>query len=470
MPNKKRLFIVDDEESILDFLKIMLSKENYEVETFLSAGECLKAFKSSECDLVITDIKMPEMNGIELLQRVFRERPSIPVIVMTAHGSTEGAVEAMKLGACDYLTKPFKIEEMKIAVQGALKTKELELENRQLRQELGKKFSFESIIGNSSSITSVFEVIKKIAVTKTNVMILGESGTGKELIAHAIHHNSDIKDSPFVVINCAAIPESLFESELFGHKKGSFTGATDDKKGLFEMANGGTLFLDEVGEIPIATQVKLLRAIQQRSFMPVGATKEVSIEVRFICATNRDLELMVKEGKFREDLFYRLNVIQIKVPPLRERKEDIPLLCEHFLNKFNLVMGKSIKGVSAEAAKLLQEYSFPGNVRELENIMERSVALENQSMVFPESLPQKLQMPKQLGSIPAKSASPTTSNDGFDLEHGVEEFEKSHILRALEETKGVKKKAAKLLGISFRSLRYRIEKYEIQDPNPEEKE
>jgi len=468
----RKIFIVDDEESILDFLKIMLSKESYDVQTFLSPTDCLNAIKSSDCELVITDIKMPEMNGIELLQKINREKPNIPIIVMTAHGSTESAVEAMKLGACDYLTKPFKIDEMKIAVRSALKTKDLEVENRQLRQELGKKFSFDNIIGNSNSMASVFDIIKKIANTKINVMILGESGTGKELIAHAIHHNSETKNSPFIVINCAAIPESLFESELFGHKKGSFTGATEDKKGLFEMANGGTLFLDEVGEIPLATQVKLLRAIQQRSFMAVGATKEVSIDVRFICATNRDLEAMVKEGNFREDLFYRLNVIQIRVPPLRERKEDIPMLCEHFLNKFNLIMGKSIKGVSIEAAMLLQNYSFPGNVRELENIIERSVALESQSMVFPKSLPQKLQVSdgSHFSSTIDSGVSKSQPSDTFDLEHGVEEFERTHIMRALEETKGVKKKAAKLLGISFRSLRYRIEKYKIQDPNPEEKE
>jgi two-component system response regulator PilR (NtrC family) len=461
---KITILVVDDESSILDFLSIMLNREGYAVTCAQSAAEALRLFKVERFDLLITDISMPDMNGIELMEKIQQIRVGMPVIVMTAHGSTESAVEAMKMGAADYLTKPFKIDEMKIAVESALKTANLEKENRLLRSELGKTFSFENIVGNSGAMQPVFDMIKRVAQTKTNILILGESGTGKELVAHAIHRGGGNESAPFVVVNCAAVPESLFESELFGHKKGSFTGAIHDKEGLFELAHGGTLFLDEVGEIPLAMQVKLLRAIQQKSFRPVGGTKDVVVDVRIICATNRDLEEMVKKGEYREDLFYRLNVIQIRLPSLRERKEDIPMLAQYFLRKFALIAGKSIKSISGEALEILMNYSFPGNVRELENLIERAVALENQAMIFPESLPQKIALSSAIAP-----ETPGGTNQ-FDLEKGVENYERIHILRALEETKGVKKKAAKLLGISFRSLRYRIEKYGIKDPNPEESE
>jgi two-component system response regulator PilR (NtrC family) len=418
---------------------------------------------------------MPEMSGIELLAKVKQVSFETAVIVVTAHGSTESAVEAMKLGATDYLTKPFQIEEMKIAVRSALKARALEKENRQLRSELGKAFSLEGIIGNSPAMQPIFDMIRRVSETKTNIMILGESGTGKELVAHAIHRNGSDPSAPFVVINCAAVPESLFESELFGHKRGAFTGAVQDKQGIFEQANGGTLFLDEVGDIPLAMQVKLLRAIQQKTFRPVGGTVDVAVDVRIICATNKNLEEMAAKGLFREDLFYRLNVIQIRMPALRERKEDIAALSEHFLRKFSVTMGKPIKAVSKEAMRMLMHYDYPGNVRELENLMERAVALESQPVVLPESLPQKLLMsgnPAAPSAPPVTAAAPVSPEAArpFDLEKGVEDFERAHIIRALEKTNGVKKKAAALLGISFRSLRYRIEKYEIADPNPEEKE
>jgi two-component system response regulator PilR (NtrC family) len=408
---------------------------------------------------------MPAMNGIELLEKVKQLHHDTAVIIMTAHGSTATAVEAMRLGASDYLTKPFQVDEMKIAVESALKARALEQENRQLRSELGKSFSFENIVGNSEAMQPVFDLVKRVSQTKTNIMILGESGTGKEMVAHAIHRNGSDPSAPFVVINCAAIPEPLFESELFGHKKGAFTGAVQDKAGIFSQADGGTLFLDEVGDIPLSVQVKLLRAIQQKSFRPVGGSADVTVDARIICATNKDLEAMVAKGEFREDLFYRLNVIQIRLPALRERPSDIPMLAEYFLNKYALVMGKPVKTISQGALQMLKSYSFPGNVRELENIIERAVALETQSAILPESLPQKLLLSPHLEARP--EAMPTGS---FDLEKGVEEFERRHILRALEEAGGVKKKAAKLLGISFRSLRYRIEKYRIEDPNPEESE
>ncbi len=466
---KENVLVVDDEKSILEFLEIMLGREGYSVTTVESATAALEVLRSKNFDVVISDISMPDMNGIDLLGKIKQTKSDMAVIIMTAHGSTESAVEAMKLGANDYLTKPFQIDEMKIAIENSLKTLALEKENRQLRTELGKTFSIESIIGNSAAMQPVFEMIKRISKTKTNVMILGESGTGKELVAHAIHRHSSENNTPFVVINCAAIPENLLESELFGHKRGAFTGAVQDKIGQFSQANGGTLFLDEIGEVPLSMQVKLLRAIQQKSFRPVGGSEDVTVDVRIICATNKDLEAMAKNGLFREDLFYRLNVIQIRIPPLRERREDIPILAEHFLRKFTVIMGKPIKSVSQEAMRALLAYDYPGNVRELENLIERAVALENQSAILPESLPQKLFMPS--GQPTPQTVATTEKSSGpFDLEKGVENFERQHIIKALEETKGVKKKAAALLGISFRSLRYRIEKYGIDDPNPEESE
>ncbi|MGZ3654033.1 MAG: sigma-54-dependent transcriptional regulator [Bdellovibrionota bacterium] len=472
---KPSLLVVDDEESIRELLVIMLKREGYDVETAVDGESAASVLTKRGFDAVITDIAMPGISGIELLAKVRAQSFDTAVIVMTAHGSTESAVEAMKLGASDYLTKPFQIDEMKIAVANALKVRAMERENRQLRTELGKSFSVSNIIGNAASMQPVFEMIKRVSETKTNIMILGESGTGKELVAHAIHRNSADPAAPFVVINCAAVPETLFESELFGHKRGSFTGAVADKEGIFEQANGGSLFLDEVGDIPLPIQVKLLRAIQQKSFRPVGALEDVTVDVRILCATNKNLEEMTTKGQFREDLFYRLNVIQIRMPSLRERREDIPALAEHFLSKFAVTMGKPVKSFSKEAMRMLQNYDFPGNVRELENLVERAVALETQSVILPESLPQKLLM--QRDAAAAMPAAPTAEktkaiepSGPFDLEQGVEDFEKAHIVRALEKSNGVKKRAAALLGISFRSLRYRIEKYGIDDPNPEEKE
>jgi two-component system response regulator PilR (NtrC family) len=466
---KPALLVVDDEASIRELLEIMLKREGYDVDCATSAEDALQYVGKRRYDAVITDIAMPGLSGIELLSKLRQQSHDVAVIVMTAHGSTETAVEAMKLGATDYLTKPFQIDEMKIAVGSALKARDLERENRQLRSELGKAFSMESIIGNSPAMQPVFELIKRVSATKTNIMILGESGTGKELVAHAIHRNSSDPSAPFVVINCAAVPEALFESELFGHKRGAFTGAVTDKAGIFEQAHGGTLFLDEVGDIPLSVQVKLLRAIQQKSFRPVGGTEDITVDARIICATNKNLEEMAQKGTFREDLFYRLNVIQIRMPPLRERREDIATLAEHFLAKFAVTMGKPVKSISKEAMRMLATYDFPGNVRELENVVERAVALETQSVVLPESLPQKLLMPKAAVAT-AGAPAPQGPAGVFDLERGVEDFERSHIVRALEQANGVKKKAAALLGISFRSLRYRIEKYGIDDPNPEEKE
>lgn len=470
--NKKTVLIVDDEASIREFLEIMLKREGYNVLLAESGKQALDELQKHEVHALVTDIAMPNMTGIELLTRAKQIKQDLAVIVVTAFGSTESAVEAMKLGANDYLTKPFQIEELKICLRNALKEMSLESENKLLKSELKKVFSFENLIGTSPSMQTVFNLLKQVAPTKSNILILGESGTGKELVAHAIHQNGGDNPGPFVVVNCAAVPEALFESELFGHKKGSFTGALADKKGIFDSANGGTLFLDEVGDIPLSVQVKLLRALQEKTIRPVGGTEDIPVKVRIISATNRNLEEDVEKGRFREDLFYRLNVIQVRLPSLRERKDDIPLLANHFLLKYSLGLGKSIKSIGKEAMEILNKYDFPGNVRELENIIERAVALETKSMIFPESLPPKVLAGSDLTApiqIP-KNTPQSSIPGGFDLEKQVETFEREHIIKALEQTGGVKKKAATALGISFRSLRYRIEKYGIQDPNPDEAE
>lgn len=470
-----KILVVDDEPSIREFLEIMLLREGYKVKLAESGTEAIKLLAKESYDITITDIAMPNMSGIELLTKIKQQGYDTSVIMITAHGSSASAVEAMKLGATDYLTKPFEIEEMKICIQNALKTEELTKENRQLRSALGKTENVEGMIGSSTAMQEIFEMISQVAQTKTNTMILGESGTGKELVATAIHRNSAEKDKPLITINCAAIPEQLLESELFGHKRGAFTGAVADKKGLFQLADTGTLFLDEVGELPPAFQAKLLRAIQSKTFRAVGGTEDIHIDVRIICATNRNLEEEVKKGNFREDLFYRLNVIQIRLPALRERREDIVPIAKYFLSKFTKAMGKNIKTISKEALNLLEAYNYPGNVRELENIMERAVALEASTSIFPESLPLKLLKPDSQ-PIPA-AVSPNQSPENtknfsanFDLEKGVENFEREYIIRALEKSGGMKKKAAEILGISFRSLRYRITKYGIEDPNPSEDE
>lgn len=475
MSESKRILVVDDETSIREFLEIMLKREGYDVVTVGSATEALTLLKSKKVDVVISDISMPEMNGIELLGKIRSIHFDTAVIIMTAFGSTERAVEAMKLGATDYITKPFKIEEMKQSVRTAILS--VKAEKPAIHSLKNSDHSYRSnIIGNSPQIKQLFEMIEKVSKTKANIMILGESGTGKELVAQAIHLSSPERKKPFVAINCAAVPENLFESELFGHKKGSFTGAVQDKTGILQEADGGTLFLDEVGDIPLSIQVKMLRAIQQKRFRAVGGTEDIQVDVRFICATNKNLEEMSQKGTFREDLFYRLNVIQIKLPPLRDRVEDVPLIAKHFLTKFNLALAKSISSISSDAIGFLMNYDFPGNIRELENIMERAVALEASSSISPESLPQKVllwsQMPSKNSPLPAGNLQIGNSEVTgiIDLEKGIEDFERQHIAKALNLSNGVKKKAAALLGISFRSLRYRIEKYGIEDPNPEEKE
>jgi len=456
---KSRILVVDDEESIREFLEIMLKKEGYEVTTAEDGAKAKDILTKKSFDMVISDLQMPNMTGIELLRHVKESYPDLVFMMITAFGTTETAVEAMKLGAYDYLTKPFKIDEVRLNISNALRSKNLETEVRVLKKELVKEYSFQNMIGNSEAMHQVFNLIQRVSQAPTNVLITGESGTGKEVIAKAIHYNGPLKDKPFVTVNCGAIPENLMESEMFGHKKGSFTGAIADKAGLFEVADGGTLFLDEVGELPMSIQVKLLRAIQERIIRRVGATEDMKVEVRIIAATNRNLEDMVAKSTFRQDLFYRLNVINIKSPPLRDRSDDIPLLANHFLKKYNDKLSKQIASISVEAMDILKKYNYPGNVRELENMIERTVALEAGSTILPESLPPMVNT--STGRKMASSNEIEIGDEGLDLDKVVGQIEKELLIKAIHASNGVKKKAAKLLKISFRSMRYRVEKYNL---------
>ncbi|HRK07777.1 MAG TPA: sigma-54 dependent transcriptional regulator [Pseudobdellovibrionaceae bacterium] len=456
---KPRILVVDDEESIREFLDIMLRKEGYEVTCVEDGQKAIDTLKKKTFDLVISDLQMPNVTGLELLKHSRENYPDVLFMMITAFGTAESAVEAMKMGAYDYITKPFRIDEVRINIANALRSKNLEVENRVMRKELQKEYSFQNLVGNSEAMHKIFELIRKVSDAPTNVLVTGESGTGKEMVAKAIHFNSPLKDKPFVSVNCGAIPENLVESELFGHKKGSFTGAVADKPGLFEIADGGTLFLDEIGELPLQSQVRILRAIQERVIRRVGATEDIKVDVRIIAATNRDLEDMTKQGTFRQDLFYRLNVINIKTPALRERRDDVPLLANHFLQKYNDRFGKAIQSVSKEAMDLLKKYDFPGNVRELENIIERTVALESGATVLPESLPQFVNTPS--GRKMVSSDGIEITDEGIDLQKVIDQLEKELLVKAIHQANGVKKRAAKLLGITFRSMRYRVEKYNL---------
>lgn len=465
---KSRILVVDDEESIREFLDIMLRKEGYEVTLAEDGARAIELLKKKTFDLVISDLQMPQVTGMELLKHVRDNFPDLLFMMITAFGTTETAVEAMKIGAYDYITKPFKIDEVRIVIGNALKSKNLETENRVLKKELGKENSFQNIVGNSESMHRIFDLVRRVSQAPTNVLVTGESGTGKEVVAKAIHYNGPLKERPFVTINCGAIPENLMESEMFGHKKGSFTGAVIDKSGLFEVADGGTLFLDEVGELPLSIQVKLLRAIQERIIRRVGAIDDIKVDVRIIAATNRDLEKMVNDGTFRQDLYYRLNVIQIKTPSLRERRDDIPLLANHFLKKYNDRLGKNIGGISQEAMEMMKKYDYPGNVRELENIIERTVALESGATILPESLPPFVNTPS--GRKMASSQEIEIGPEGIDLDKIIGQIEKELLVKAIHVANGTKKRAAKLLNISFRSMRYRVEKYGLGTMNEEDDE
>jgi two-component system response regulator PilR (NtrC family) len=403
---------------------------------------------------------MPKVSGLEVLSSVKEMSPETSVILITAHASFESAVEAMNEGAYDYITKPFNVDEIKVTVSNALQNNGGSEAVPGSRKEKGGVALFEGMTSSSPEMLKIFALIPKAASSKANVLITGESGTGKELVARAIHRNSPRNQGPFITINCGGVPEQLLESELFGYTKGSFTGAVTDKIGLFEAAHRGTIFLDEIGDLPLSLQVKLLRIVQEKSFKPVGGTQEISVDVRIISATNINLEENVIKGEFREDLFYRLNVIQIRIPPLRERKVDIPILAQHFLEQYSQESGKEIRTISSYALKVLLDYSFPGNVRELENIVERSVALESSNIILPESLTLSRYKKEKHKSEVADTDIPP---EGINLEEEVGKLEKHLLRKALKRTNGEMKKAAQLLNIPYRSIRYRLEKYGIKD-------
>jgi DNA-binding NtrC family response regulator len=451
----EKILVIDDEPSMREMLGIMLRKEGFDVLLAESRAMAAAVLSRGPVDMVITDVKLPDGDGIEILRHVKAATAETVVIVMTAFGSTQTAVAALKLGAQDYLIKPFDIEELKIVVRSALHKQRLEQENIQLKAELRSQQGLDRIVGASSSMKRMFDLIRSIAPTSSTVLVNGESGTGKELVARAIHALSPRRDAAFVSVNCAALPENLLESELFGHMKGAFTDAHQTKKGLFETAHRGSLMLDEVGEMPVSMQVKLLRALQEKRVRRVGATEEVEVDVRLIAATNRPLEAMVRERRFREDLFYRLNVIPINVPPLRERQEDIPLLAEHFLRVFAREMGKDVSGFAPDAMERLASYGWPGNVRELENIVERAVALESTNVI------QLAQLPESLLSPAAGTAERTSLTEGFSLDTHLSAVEADLLRRALQQAAGDRGLAARLLGITPRSLRYLMSKHQM---------
>ena len=450
-----RVLIVDDEKGMRDFLSIMFKKEGYSVSTAESVDAASVRVGRGEADLIVTDISMPGRSGMELLRYARSTSPDTPVIMITAYASTESAVEALKLGACDYITKPFDVEEMKIIVRNALDRRHLEQENRILKRELKDKFRVDELIGDSPRMGEVMNLVQRIAPTSSTVLISGESGTGKELIARAIHAGSPRAERPFVSINCGAMPDDLLESELFGHVRGSFTGAVSAKRGLFEAADGGSILLDEIGDTSAAMQVKLLRVLQERCLRRVGGTEETEVDVRVLAATNRDLDQLVRERQFREDLYYRINVIQIRMPALREKPEDIPALALHFLVKFSRAMGKRITHINEEAMRRLQAHDWPGNVRELENVIERSVALESSDAITPHSLSRDILK----GSRVAHELPIQLAEQGIDLERQLEALREHYMEEALRRAEGVQTKAAELLGMSFRSFRYFAKKY-----------
>jgi two-component system response regulator PilR (NtrC family) len=449
-----KILVVDDERSMREFLEMMLQKDGHEVSCAESGAQALEAIRREKFNLVITDIRMKPIDGLEVLKQCKTVSPGTAVIIISAYASAETAVVAMKEGAYDYLPKPFKIDEMRAAITNALLSSKGNDASRDTRE--GPLY-FGCLIGESPAMRKIYDLIKRVAATSSNVLITGESGTGKELVAKAIHRESPRAEYPFMVVNCGGVPESLIESELFGYKKGAFTGAMANRKGLVEAAQGGTLFLDEIGELSPALQAKLLRLVQEKTIRQIGDTEDIPVDVRIISATNQDLEKMVIDKGFREDLYYRLNVLPIRLPPLRERREDIPLLAQHFLSKFRERFGKDIRKISAYALDILNDYDFPGNVRELEHIIERGIALESSSIILPDSLTlssYRRSREQTPGSLPE-----VFPPRGFDLDEYLADAEKRLLQQALEKTRGVKLKAAELLGISFRSFRYRLIKY-----------
>jgi len=449
------ILIVDDEEDTLDACTQALIKEGYHIDTANRAQEALEKVEAKNYRLVIADIKMPGMDGIELLQRIKRLDPQIEVIMITGYATIETAVKSMKEGAYDYLPKPFTPEELRVRVKKALEKQSLILENIDLREKLRTRKETRILLGQSQKMKEIEGLIEKVAKTNSTVMILGETGTGKELVAHEIHARSLRAQNPMITVNCAAIPSELLESELFGHEKGAFTGATRNRKGSFELAHGGTIFLDEIGHMSLDLQVKLLRVLQEKEIKPVGSETTIAVDVRIIAATNKDLKEAIRRGEFREELYYRLNVVPIHLPPLRERREDIPLLAEYFLKKYNQEVKKSIQGISPEAMTILLNYSWPGNVRELENVIERAVILEEGDMIGPASFHQLLE-----SNGPQRSILKGTDRYREQLESlpSLETVEREYILQVLQATKWNRKKASEILGISTSTIWRKLEK------------
>jgi two-component system response regulator PilR (NtrC family) len=447
-----RVLVVDDEQSMRELLAIMLRQAGYEVSVADGGEAAVEALKG-DFDLVVTDLRMRKVDGLAVLKATKEHSPRTVVLVVTAFASTETAVEAMKLGAYDYVTKPFKLDELKVTIANALERRRLQEENQALKRQLRRERGFENFVGRSPKILDVFETIRKTADSGSTVMITGESGTGKELVAQALHWESSRRHKPFVSVNCGAVPETLMESELFGHVKGAFTGAVASTEGLFASADGGTLFLDEITEIPHTVQVKLLRAIQERQVRRVGDTRDVKIDVRLIAASNRDLGRAVTDGVLREDLFYRLNVIPIHLPPLRDRREDIPLLVAHFITKLAREVGRPVRGVTPEALAVLEQYHWPGNIRELENVIERAIVLGSTELLELEALPPSLRQPRDRHDVPLELPA-----EGLDLEATLDRIEHRFIQLALERVGGVQTRAAELLRVSFRQFRYKLQK------------
>ena len=452
------ILVVDDELSMRELLEYLLVKEGYQVTCAESGTRAVEMLGEDRYDLMICDIRLGDITGLDVLRASKAKNPDTVVIMISAYVTTEVAVEAMNEGAYDYVPKPFDNDELKATVANALEMKTLEQEKETVDDQLKKNIHFSRIVGNSPAMEHIFNLIRQVAPTRTNVLVTGESGTGKELIARAIHDESERSVKPFVAINCGGIPENLMESELFGHMKGSFTGATQDKKGLFAAAHKGTVFLDEIGELSMPLQVKLLRVVQEKSFKPVGSNEDIEVDCRIISATNKKLAKEVIEGRFREDLFYRLNVIEIKVPPLRERKGDLKALAQHFLDKYSREMGKEIKKLSSYAVDLMNKYDFPGNVRELENLMERSVALTSTNIILPESLALSVHKRRWIEGVEGKRYDLDDVAKGIALDVVLREIEYAYLHKALEISDGNKNRAAELLGITFRSFRHRLGK------------
>jgi DNA-binding NtrC family response regulator len=459
MTSHERILVVDDEEQMRDLLAKVLERKGYQVSVSGDGAEALALLEKEPADLVVTDVRMPGLNGMEALRAIKELNPEIVVIIMTAFGSIDQAVQAVKEGAYDYINKPFKIDEILLTIEKALEERHLRHEVSTLRQELRTRYHFENLIGKSRAMQEIFGLIEQVAGSRSTVMVYGKSGTGKELVAKAIHYNSPRSTKAFVAVNCAAIPAELLESELFGHEKGAFTGAIATKVGKFELATGGTLFLDEIGHMRLDLQAKILRALQEREIERVGGTRTIKIDVRVLAATNRDLKKGIEEGTFREDLYYRLNVVPITLPPLRQRREDIPLLVEHFITKYNREFVRKVKGFSAGATAALYQYDWPGNVRELENVIERAVALAQSETISLRELPLEI-------SILGGDVIEDIQKAGLTLREARSHFERQYILNILERVQWNQTEAARVLGLHRNTLAWKLQRLRI-DARPQ---